>query len=84
MNLLTENIKQFVGQTVKVCVNHKVYGKQDLTIRKFQPLCDDNKVGFMVGKQEIFVYTDEIENIEIYENVCIIQGTMQDMVIEKI
>lgn len=73
-----------MGQAVKVCINHKVYGKQDLNIRKFQPLCDNDRVGFMVGKQAIFVYLDEIENMEIYENVCIIQGAMQDMVIEKI
>lgn len=84
MNLLTENSKQFIGQAVKVCINHKVYGKQDLTIRKFQPLCDNDKVGFMVGKQKIFIYLDEIENFETYDNICIIQGTMQDIVIEKI
>ena len=84
MKLFSENIKQFEGQAVKVFVNHKVYGDQELNIRKFQPLCDDNKIGFIVGKQEIFVYLDEVENIEVHENVYIIQGGIQDIVIEKV
>lgn len=73
-----------MGQVVKVCINHKVYGQQELKIRKFQPFCDDYRFGFIVGKQEIFVYLDEIENIEAYENIYIVQGAMQDIIIEKI
>ena len=84
MYLFSENIEQFVGQAVKVFISHKVYGNQELYIRKFQPLCDDNRFGFMVGKQEIFVYLDEIENMEAYVNVYIINTELQDIVIEKV
>ena len=84
MHLFSENIKQFEGQAVKVFVNHRVYGDQKLNVRKFQPLCDDNRVGFTVGKQEIFVCCNEVQNIEAHENVYIIQGVIQDIIIEKI
>ena len=83
MYLFSENIEQFEGQAVKVYINHKVYGDQVLNIRKFQPLCDDDKIGFMVGQQEIFVYLNEVENVEAYVNVYIIRGGIQDIIIEK-
>ena len=84
MKLFSENIEQFVGQAVRVYINHKVYGEQELNIRKFQPLCDDDRIGFLIGKQEIYVCADEIQNIEAYENVYIIRGDIQDIIIEKI
>lgn len=84
MKLFSENIEQFVGQAVRVYINHKVYGEQELNIRKFQPLCDDDRIGFLIGKQEIYICADEIQSIEAYENVYIINGNIQDIIIEKI
>ena len=84
MYLFSEKIEQFIGQAVKVYINHKVYGNQELYIRKFQPLCDNDRFGFVVGKQEIFVYSDEVENVKAHVNVYIIKGVIQDIIIEKI
>ena len=84
MILFSENIKQFEGQAVKVHINNIVYGSQVLNTKNFQPFYDDSRIGFLVGKQEIYVCCDEVQNIETGENVYIINGDMQNIVIERV
>lgn len=84
MDLYSENIMQFKGKTVRTYINHKLYGNQKAKLYNFQPLCVDNKIGFIIGEQEIFLYLDEIENMELSKNALQITGKLQEIVIELI
>lgn len=84
MLLFSENIDEFVGQTVKAKIFHKIYGNQAAIIRSFQPLIKEDRIGFVANNHEVFVYSDEIENITADKNMVIIYGTLQTIIIEKI
>lgn len=84
LNLFSENIEQFVGQTVIVETRHVIYGKQKMTLRSFQPFCTDDKVGFFVGENTIYLYKDNIQNIRVCENVYEISDSLLHIVITKI
>ena len=84
MNKFSENIKQFIGQTVVVYIGHKIYGDQELKIRKFQPQCDENRFGFMVGKQVIFLEHDDIDNMVITKDKINIQSELMTIEIKKL
>ncbi len=82
MQLFSEDIDKFIGKTVKVYVDHKIYGKQKIVVRKFQPLCNVDKVGFVINDREFYVCSDEIENIEADDSAIYIYGTVQNMIIQ--
>lgn len=81
MHLFSENIKQLEGFTVKVIMEHGIYGKQHVTIRKFKPLYAENKLGFIINEKEKFLYTDEIENIECEQGMFKIVSKLQTITI---
>ena len=84
MHVFSENLKLFKEKTVKVSVEHKIYGSQQLKIRSFQPLLTEDKIGFVVEGREIFLYIDEIENIKFNKNMLQIIGGIQTITIKDI
>jgi hypothetical protein len=84
VDLYSENIMQFKGKTVRTYINHKLYGNQKVKLYNFRPLYTDNKIGFTIGEQEIFLYLNEIENMELSKNVLKITGKLQEIIIELI
>ena len=75
---------QLKGKLVKICTNHKIYGEQRYKAHIFHPFCTDDKVGFISGTNKIFLYFNEIENIEVSKNTFIINGILQKITIKII
>ena len=84
MKLFSENIVQFVGQTVRTYIYHHIYGNQQSLLKNFQPLCSEDKIGFVVGEREIYVTLDEVEDVEVRKNAIVINGILQKIVIERV
>lgn len=84
MNIFSESLKLFEEKTVKVSVEHKIYGSQQLKIRSFQPLLTEDKIGFIVEGREVFLYIDEIENIKFNKDTIQIIGSIQTITIKEI
>ena len=82
MNIFSEIIKHFEGQTVRTHIIHKIYGDHKITVRNFCPLCVENKIGFVINDHEIFVHYDQIEAFEHNGNVFIVNDALQKMVLE--
>ena len=82
MNLFSEFIVNFSNRTVRVSIDHEIYGNQKATIRNFRPFCTEDRVGFFINEREVFVYFDEIENIQLSENAFIINGTLQKIAVK--
>lgn len=81
MHLFSENIDKFIGQTVKINISNKIYGKQHVTIRSFQPFSRENEIGFVINNREFYMRSDEIENIKVNKKTIYIKGTVQDVII---
>ena len=84
LKLFSENIIQFIGQTVRIYIYHKIYGNQQSLLKNFQPLCSEDKIGFLVGEGEIYLTLDEIESVDVGKSALTINGILQKIVIEKV
>ena len=84
LNLFSENIEQFIGQTVIAEIQHVIYGKQKVTLRSFQPFCTEDKIGFFMGENAIYLHRDKIENVRAHENVCEMNDNLLSIVITKV
>lgn len=82
MNLFSENIMQFEGKKVKVYSYHKIYGNQELKIRKFHPICTPEKVGFKTNNQEIYIDFQDIVGLEYKDTSLKIIGKLMELLIE--
>ena len=69
------NLKQFDGKHVMVHIEHTIYGKQKAKCI-FQSVLDEEKIGFMVNRNYIYLYYNEIEDILCNENCLKILGNM--------
>lgn len=84
MNLYSEILERFIGQTVRTYTYHKIYGDHKATILNFQHLCAKDRIGFIVGEQEIFLYHNEIESVEQSKTALTINGILQSIKIELV
>lgn len=82
MNLFSENIMQFEGKKVKVYSYHKIYGNQELKIRKFHPIYTPEKVGFKTNNQEIYIDFQDIIGWECKDTSLKIIGKLMELLIE--
>ena len=65
---LIETLKQIEGENVWIHVTHDLYGNQNIKCA-FQLLNDEERLGFLVGEQEIYINKIEICNIGIKGNL---------------
>ena len=84
LNIFSEILKHFEGKTVRTYIIHKIYGAQRAIVRNFCPLYSDNKVGFIVNNHEIFMYYNEIKNYEFNGSVLKLNGSLRNIVVEKV
>lgn len=77
-----KNLRHLQGKSVEVELEHKIYGRQNVYIKEFQPIDDQDKIGFMYNNREIFMYRDEIISMSISKNLCKIDGKIQTIKIK--
>ena len=58
---LEEKLKKINGENVWIHIKHDLYGDQNLKCA-FQLLDNEERLGFLIGEQEIFVEKDRICN----------------------
>lgn len=59
---LAEKLKKINGENVWIHVAHDLYGGQNLKCA-FQLLDNEERLGFLIGEQEIFIEKNKICNI---------------------
>ena len=73
---LIEVLKKIEGKNVWINITHDLYGDQNIKCA-FQLLNDGERLGFLVGEQEIYINKNEICNIGIKGNlVCFADKVM--------
>lgn len=84
MNVFSEFITRFSNNIVRVCTYHKIYGNQKAIINNFKPFYTEDRIGFLINEREVFMYLNEIENVELNMDEFIINGALQKMVVKLI
>lgn len=84
LNIFSEILEHFKGQTVSTHIFHKIYGNQESIIRNFCPLWSENKVGFIVNEHEVFMYFDEIEDYDFNGSRLELNGILRNFIMEII
>lgn len=59
INILEEKLREYQGKDAVISTFHKLYGEQKLKIQ-LDYIFDEERIGFKVNEQEIFVYRDEV------------------------
>ena len=76
------NISAFAGKSVTVHIKHKTYGEQK--IRGIIKIIDDGKrLGICIGGHEIFLFTNEINRVELNKNGFCINGDLMTIQVDK-
>ena len=74
-------IKELQGQQVLIQIAHKLYGDQKIKCA-FQLLEDEKRLGFLVGKQEIYIAKDKIVRYGIEGNLCYFADDLMEIKIK--
>lgn len=61
LKLVVDKLKKFNGVSVFIKIKHQLYGDQSIQCA-FQLINDEERLGFSVNEQEIFIYKSHICN----------------------
>lgn len=59
ISILEEKLREYQGKDAVISTFHKLYGEQKLKIQ-LDYIFDEERIGFKINEQEIFVYRDEV------------------------
>ena len=65
---IIEVLKKINGNNVWIHIKHDLYGDQNLKCA-FQLLNDEERLGFSIGSQEIYIEKNEIKNVGVRDNL---------------
>ena len=65
---LIEVLKKIEGENVWINITHDLYGNQNIKCA-FQLYDNEERIGFLAGEQEIYIYKKDICNIGIKGNL---------------
>lgn len=68
MKDLIKELKKIENKNVWIHITHDLYGNQNIKCA-FQLLNDEERLGFLIGEQEIYINKSEICNIGIKGNL---------------
>ena len=66
---LIEKLKKINGESVWIYITHDLYGDQNLKCA-FQLLDSEERLGFLIGAQEIFIEKDKICSVGAQDDLC--------------
>ena len=72
------NLAIFEDKEANIRISHNIYGKQ--TVKgKIKLIDDGQRIGVQIGTHEIFMYVNEVDNVEVSKNKIIIQGSIMEI-----
>ena len=80
---LIEVLKKINGENVWIHVKHDLYGDQNLKCA-FQLLSDEERLGFLIGEQEIYIERNRIENFGTQDNLFYFADDLMCIKIRKV
>ena len=78
-----ETLKRINGKNVWIHVAHDLYGNQNLKCA-FQLLNDEERLGFSLEEQEIYINKNEIKNVGVQDNLFYFTDDLMCIKIRKV
>ena len=72
---LVKAMEKIKGEDAEISIFHKLYGEQKLRC-DFSPIINE-KIGFNIKGQEIYINKDEIEKISLENDICFADDVME-------
>lgn len=76
MNILEEKLREYKGEDATISIFHKLYGGQKLQT-KLDYIFDDQRVGFRINKQEIYIDRNRIVDYGIKDGIYFADDIME-------
>ena len=72
------NLAIFEEKEANIRISHNIYGKQ--TVKgKIKFIDDGQRIGVKIGTHEIFMYVDEVEDVNVSKSKVIIKGSIMEI-----
>lgn len=69
------------NRNVNVCIKHILYGSQKINKCVLHPFADEERIGFVIDDQEIYVRMDELCDVYIDNEKCYIKSDVMELYI---
>lgn len=66
-------MSNFAEKEATIRISHCIYGEQTV-MGKIKFIDDGQRIGVKIGSSEIFLYTDEVRNVDVGDNRILIAG----------
>ena len=80
---MIEELKKINGKDVCIHMHNDLYGSQNLKCA-FQLLSDEERLGFLINDQEIYIEKNKIENIGVQDNLFYFADDLMCIKIRKV
>ena len=79
---LIETLKSINGHNVWIHIEHDLYGDQNLKCA-FQLLNDEERLGFLIGHQQIYLEKSKIQNVGVQDDLAYFADDIMCLKIRK-
>lgn len=76
VNILEEKLKECDGKDAEVRISHQLYGTQKINL-KLNCILDEERIGFSVKGQEIYIYKNDIRDFGIKGSIYFADNLMR-------
>ena len=76
INILEEILRENKGKDAIISISHKLYGPQKIKC-KLDYIFDDERIGFRVNGQEIFIYKSDIIDYGVKDGIYFADKMME-------
>ena len=76
INILEEILRENKGKDAMISISHKLYGPQKIKC-KLDYIFDDERIGFRVNGQEIFIYKPDIIDYGVKDGIYFADKMME-------
>ena len=80
---IVEVLKTINGENVWIHIKHDLYGEQNIKCA-FQLLSDEERLGFLLDKQEIYIEKHRIKNVGVQDNLFYFTDDLMCIKIRKV
>ena len=77
INVIEENLKKYNGESVVISTSHKLYGGNQKIKCNLNYIFDEERIGFKINEQEIFVYRNNFFNFGIEDGIYLADDLME-------
>lgn len=77
INIVEKALKKYNGRDVCINTFHKLYGGKQKIKCKLNYIFDNNRIGFCINEQEIYIDRKRLTNFSVSDDICFADDVME-------